>query len=153
MNKRLSLLLLLFFIFSCDTNRVFESDIDFENEVWHMDSPVNFEFEITDQLPKDLMIKMRTDLTYPYQNCYLDFKMKDSAGTILVEDLVSLQLFDEISGKPQGKGNSVYQFKNKIISDYRFPGQGKFVVEFSQYMRMSELNGVYSVGLRVEDTK
>ncbi len=153
MIKRLSLLLLLLFVFSCDTNRVFESDIDFENEIWLMDSTAIFEFEVADQLPKDLMIKLRTDLTYPYQNCYVNFKLKDGAGSVLVEHMASLQLFDEKTGKPQGKGNSVYQFKESLISEYRFESQGKYTLELTQYMRMSELNGVYSVGLRVQDSE
>jgi len=154
MIKRFSAILVLLALFaSCDTKRVFEADRDFENEVWQMDTIPVFIFEVEDSRPKNLAIKLRNDLTYPYQNCYVNYKLKDAEGKVLKDNLVSLQLFDEKTGKPMGKGNSIYQFKKAILSDYEFPSTGSFSLEVAQYMRTSELMGTYSVGLRVEDAE
>ena len=146
-------MLIALLIVSCDSKRIYESDIDFENEVWHMDSVSVFEFNIEDRIPKNLAVKLRNDLTYPYQNLYLNYKLKDSGGNVLNSELVNLRLFDEKTGKPQGKGNSVYQFKEVVLKDFVFPGAGFYTIEFSQYMRVSALSGTYSIGLRVEDSE
>lgn len=154
MIKRLAALTVLLFLFSsCDSNRVFEADRDFENEVWQMDTIPVFTFEIEDLSPKNLVIKLRTDLTYPYQNCYVNYKLKDLEGNIISSDLLSLQLFDDKTGKPQGSGNSLYQFKEAILSNYTFPSTGEYRIELAQYMRTSQLNGTYSAGIRVEDSE
>jgi len=154
MIKQFTVLLVLLFLFSsCDSKRVFEADRDFDNEVWQMDTIPVFAFEIEDLSPKNLVIKLRTDLTYPYQNCYVNYKLKDVDGNVIVSDLLSLQLFDDKTGKPQGKGNSIYQFKEAILSDYAFSKTGEYRIEFAQYMRTSELSGIYSAGIRVEDSE
>ena len=51
-----------------------------------------------------------------------------------------------------GKGNSVYQFKQNILSEYRFNIPDNIKLN-SQYMRTSELGGTYSVGLRIENVE
>ena len=154
MIKRLSVTFLLALLLSsCDSERVFEGDIDFENGVWQMDSKPIFEFDIEDGSPKNLVIKLRNDLNFKFQNCYVNFKLFNSQGEILESGLVNLQLFDKKTGKPMGKGNSVYQFKQNILSEYRFNIPGQYKVEFTQYMRTSELGGTYSVGLRIENVE
>ena len=116
-----------------------------------MDYMPAFEFKVEDAAAKNVILKFRSDLEYPYQNIYITYFLMDAQGNELDSKLVNIPLFDEISGKPLGEGNSVYQYAQEILSGYKFPGSGKYSIKLAQYMRSETLNGVYSVGIRVEN--
>lgn len=146
----LTMLLLLFV--GCDSGRVYESDYDFEDQSWHMDTIPSFEFQIEDVRPKEIILKMRNSLDFPFRNCYLTYFLEDSTGNVLKTDLVNIELFDEKTGKPFGKGNSVFQHAEPILKSYDFPQAGNYKVRLVQYMRKADLVGTYSVGVRIEES-
>lgn len=152
-SSRFSLFLLILLLWGCDSSRVFEEDISFTEKQWHMDHMPAFEFEIEDAAAKNVVLKFRSDLEYPYQNIYITYFLMDAHGNELESKLVNIPLFDEISGKPLGEGNSVYQYAQEILSGYKFPDTGKYSIKLAQYMRSETLNGVYSVGVRVENVE
>lgn len=144
-------LFLLAVVWSCDSERVFEDDQSFENHSWHMDNMPQFSFEIDDTSAMNIYFKMRNDLEYPFQNIYLTYYLLDEAGEEIASELVNIELFDEITGKPQGKGNSIYQSSEAILTSYSFPKAGEYTLKFAQYMRSESLAGVHSVGVRIEE--
>lgn len=150
--KALFLSLLILFIAGCDSGRVYESDFDFEEQSWNMDSIPAFQFVIEDTAPKDIMLKIRNSLDFPFRNCYMTYSLTDSVGKVLMTELVNLELFDETTGKPFGKGNSVFQHSEMILSGYNFPQPGTYSLSIAQYMRKTDLIGTYSVGVRVEES-
>ena len=152
-SSKFSLFLLILLLWGCDSNRVFEEDTSFTEKQWHMDYMPAFEFMIEDAAAKNIILKFRSDLEYPYQNIYITYFLMDAQGNELDSKLVNIPLFDEISGKPLGDGNSVYQYAQEILSGYKFPGSGKYSIKLAQYMRSETLDGVYSVGIRVENVE
>lgn len=146
------LVLLVLANFGCDSGRVYEADYDFEGDEWHMDTIPSFEFQIDEPSGKDLLLKIRNSLDYPFRNCYMTYYLEDSIGTVLASELVNFQLFDETTGKPFGKGNSVFQHSEIIKSQYDFPKAGRYRLRVAQYMRKTNLEGTYSVGLRIEES-
>ncbi len=153
MMKRFSLIFLslLLVISSCDSTKVFESNYDFEENSWNLDTIPTFEFQIEDALPKNVIINLRNSISYPYQNLYLSYTLTDSLDNELESGLIDLQLFDQKTGKPFGKGNSLYEHQNKVLTDFTFPHKGKYKLAIAQYMREIDLKEIASVGLRVED--
>lgn len=153
MNRPQAFLLFLFVILfaGCDSERVYESDFDFADQSWHMDSIPSFEFQIDEVEGNDVLLKIRNSLDFPFRNCYMTYYLEDSAGSVLSTDLVNFQLFDETTGKPFGKGNSVFQHSEKILSDYDFPSTGIYRLRIAQYMREVSLDGTYSIGVRIEE--
>lgn len=154
MNRQLSglVLIALMVLAGCDPDRVYESDYDFETQKWHMDTIPSFTFKIQDADPKDVVLKIRNSLDFPYRNCYITYFLEDSTGTTLQSDLVNLQLFDESTGKPFGKGNSIYQHAESILESFSFPGPGEYRLRLAQYMRKTDLEGTYSVGVRLTES-
>lgn len=150
--KALLLCLLLLVFVGCDSGRVYESDYDFEEQSWNMDSIPSFQFVIDDTTPKDIILKIRNSLDFPFRNCYMTYTLEDSVGNTLKTELVNLALFDETTGKPFGKGNSVFQHAETILSDYNFPQSGTFNLRIAHYMRKADLVGTYSIGVRVEES-
>ena len=136
----------------CDSGRVYESDYDFEEQSWNMDSIASFQFVIDDTAPKDIVLKIRNSLDFPFRNCYMTYMLEDSVGNMLKTELVNLELFDETTGKPFGKGNSVFQHAETILSGYNFPQPGTYNLRIAQYMRKTDLIGTYSIGVRVEES-
>jgi gliding motility-associated lipoprotein GldH len=142
--------LLILLIVGCDTERVYESDYNFEGQSWHMDTIPSFEFTIDEVANNDVLLKIRNSLDFPFRNCYMTYYLEDSAGNVLSSDLVNFKLFDETTGKPFGKGNTVFQHSETILSSYDFPASGTYRLRIAQYMRKTTLGGAYSIGVRIE---
>jgi len=155
MNKlkgALLVLCVLLFV-GCDSGRVYESDHDFDGLSWHMDSIPSFQFTIDDTTPKDVVFKIRNSLDFPFRNCYITYMLEDSLGNTLKSELINMALFDEKTGEPFGKGNSVFQHAQTILSNYSFPDAGTYNLRLAQYMRRTDLVGTYSIGVRVEEAR
>ena len=118
-----------------------------------MDSIPSFEFEVGDELAQDIAIQVRSNLDYPYYNLYLQYTLEDQQGNELESELVNFVLYDEATGKPKGKGNSVYQYTSPVLENYQFPAAGTYKISIAQYMRMAELPGVLSVGVTLNDSE
>lgn len=144
------LLLLGLSLTGCGFDSTYEEDIDFENGIWHMDSLAVFEFE-TEGTQKDVEVKLRSNLDYPFYNLYLKLELYDSLGKRLQDTLLGFDLYNQKTGKPLGKGNSIYQLNTVALSAYPFPYEGKFEVRMAQYMRIAALPGMVSTGIRVVD--
>ncbi|MFY0593627.1 gliding motility lipoprotein GldH [Roseivirga sp.] len=151
LNYWIVLLCLLLFV-GCDTNRVYEADYDFDELSWHMDTIPNFQFEVEDTAPKDLIFKIRNSLDFPFRNCYVKYDLSDTLGNTLTSDLINIELFDEKTGKPFGSGNSVFQHSEVFLEGFNFPESGTYNLSLTQYMRKTDLIGTYSLGLRVEES-
>ncbi|PIQ49814.1 MAG: gliding motility lipoprotein GldH [Cytophagales bacterium CG12_big_fil_rev_8_21_14_0_65_40_12] len=145
------LLLAFALINSCDRNRVYEEVYDFEEGIWNMDTIPAFNFEISDNAPKRVLINVRNSIEFRSQNLYLTYYLMDEKGNELKSELVNVQLFDAKTGKPFGKGNSIFQHEVEILPNYSFPSIGKYQIKIAQYMREANLENVPSVGVRLEN--
>ena len=83
----------------------FENYKDLEKGKWASDEMIDFEININDTSQKyHLVYTLRNSLNYPYYNLYLKYKLKDSIGSTLSENLQELILMDKKTGKPFGSG-------------------------------------------------
>jgi gliding motility-associated lipoprotein GldH len=147
------LAIILVLLFSCDDQRLFEENTDFNSRFWSVDEKPSFEFSVDDTLGKyNLYCNVRNDLDYPFSRIFINWELKDSTGAVLEKELVQHTLFDEKTGKPFGESGlgDIYNHRIPIRSSYQFPYAGKFSVAFQQYMRMDTLGGVLAVGVRLE---
>jgi gliding motility-associated lipoprotein GldH len=146
---------ILVFLLSCDEQRVYEMNTDFDSRYWPVREKPVFEFEISDTVATyNLYANVRNSLDYPYANIFLTWYLQDSAGVQLEKDLVRQLLFDEKTGEPFGESGlgDIYDHRIPLKTDHRFPYAGKYRVAFEHYMRTDTLSGVLAAGLRVEKT-
>lgn len=143
-------LLVVFGITGCNLDSTYEDDHNFEDTGWHMDDQISFVFE-SDAQPQEFEVKVRSNLDYPYYNLYLRAELLDSTGNSLKEELLSIDLYEPTSGKPMGKGNSIYQLNIPAFGTLDLPYDGPYEMRLAQYMRVEELTGILSVGVRVKD--
>jgi gliding motility-associated lipoprotein GldH len=149
-----SIIGLAFLLISCTEDRYFEDNHDFEDRIWNMEETAEFEFEIDSvELPYQIKLNVRNTMGYSYRNLYIKYQLSDS--TNLMEDkLINIDLFEPKSGKPYGERQSeIYAHQLKMQDSVYFPEKGKYKIELKQYMREMELEGIVSVGIRIEQLK
>ena len=138
---------------SCDEERVYENNFDFDTRYWPVNEKPGFEFEITDTIQTyNLYCNVRNSLDYPYARIFITYSLSDSSGSILAQDMVQQMLFNDKTGEPLGESGlgDIYHHRIPVTMHHQFPYRGKYKVSFEQFMRTDTLSGVLAVGLRVE---
>ena len=145
--------MLAFIVWSCDENRVFEKNHDFEEIGWQLKDSVVFDFEIKDLKDSyNIYCNVRNSLNYPYARFFVRYELQDSSGKPLQKNLAETFLFDRKTGKPFGESGlgDIYDQRVQLLSKYQFPYSGKFKMMFQQEMRKDTIDGILAIGLRVE---
>ncbi|WP_194774290.1 gliding motility lipoprotein GldH [Pararhodonellum marinum] len=148
--KQVSLILSALFLglSACDDSRVYESYQSLPGMNWHESDTVSFALStLPDQtLSGTIGIKYNGD--YEFHNLYVKYLLTDSLGNLLQNELINVGLFDSKSGKPLGKGfgNTYTQFDS---IPFLANGTGGLEVHFIQYMRVNQLKGIESVGIKI----
>ncbi|HEX5171344.1 MAG TPA: gliding motility lipoprotein GldH [Cyclobacteriaceae bacterium] len=138
---------------ACDPNRVYEQNVDFEQRQWSVSEQPQFEFTIDDTTQGyNLYANIRNEVSYPNANLYFTYYLNDTTGKVLAKKLVTEFLFDKKTGRPFGSSvlGDIYNHRFPILKNYSFQTPGKYSVRFEQFMRSDTLEGILSVGLRVE---
>jgi len=146
------LVLMAMIAISCDSNRVYENNVDFKDRSWKIAEPAKFEFQITDTVKKyNLLMDVRNSIDYPFARLFVNYDLtKDSLS--LSKELVSVYLFDQKTGKPFGTSGigDIYDHQFFLMKNYSFKKAGKYNMSLQQFMRQDTIRGVLAVGLRVE---
>lgn len=140
---------------SCNSNRIYEENIDFENKQWLADSLPSFRFKIENAQKKyNIYWNIRNTISYPYQNLYLTYYLEDTLGHRIATDLHNMQLFAPKTGKPYGDGlGDIFSHQFLALPNYKFDSAGLYQIRLEQYMRTDTLSDIISVGIRVEEAE
>ncbi|MCA4894159.1 MAG: gliding motility lipoprotein GldH [Cytophagales bacterium] len=144
---------LIFMLSSCDSNRVYEDNIEFKDRTWKITTPAELEFEVSDTTQSyNLYLDVRNSLDYPYARLFVNYQLIDAKGTVVKKEMLSQNLFDIKTGEPNGRSGlgDVYDHQFGFLTNYSFKNSGKHKVRFEQFMRQDTLRGILAIGLRVE---
>lgn len=135
---------------SCDNQRIFEDNIEIEDNLWNVDTIVRLEVDIADTItPANFYINVRNAEGYPYSNIYLFIKTKFPNGQ-QSNDTLECVLADE-KGQWLGNGmGDIYDNQIPFKRNVRFPVSGKYIFELQHGMRLKDLPLIMDVGLRIE---
>ncbi len=150
---QLNFLLLLccsLFLFSCDTNRIFEQNQNIPESGWESNNSLKFDVSITDpSTPANFYINVRHADGYPYSNIFLFVKTKFPNGKES-NDTLECVLANE-KGKWIGKGiGDIYDNQIPFKRNVRFPLAGTYSFEIRQGMRPDNIPLIMDIGLRIE---
>lgn len=143
----------LFFTIACDSNRLYETNVEFKNRSWNVSEKVSVEFEISDTVEHyNLYFNVRNSLDYPYSRIFVNYNLQDPTGMELAKKMIGENLFDQKTGEPFGQSGigDLYDHQFPLLTDYVFHKTGKYKITFEQFMRQDTLQGVLAVGARVE---
>jgi gliding motility-associated lipoprotein GldH len=150
-NKILLLLILLTgILISCDSNRVFDENIIVENNHWNVNNKLKFSVTIKDTVQRyNVYLKVRNAGEYPYSNLFLFLNTIFPDGRIS-RDTLELTLAD-YDGRWLGSGMGSVKFSKFLFRQgVTFRQQGRYIFELEQAMRVTELQGIRDIGLRIE---
>lgn len=143
-------------ILGCDENRIYETNIPLENRIWHQDSVLHFDFEISQSKQLyNLLTNVQYTNEYAYRNLYIRYTLHDSTGAELNSELLENKLFTDKLGKPMGSSaiGDIYELQSPLLQEYQFPNRGKYSISLAQYMRVDSLEELSAIGIRVEQYK
>jgi len=147
--------LILFSLFSCDSNRLYEKNISIENTVWDLSQKPSFEYNNTDTISKvNLKANIRHSSSYPFSNLWLFINTIDPLGALKTDTLECI--LAQKDGKWLGSGlGDVWDIQCQFKS-YRLLKKGVYTFEIEQAMRhgdlaeIEQLPGILEIGLRIE---
>ena len=142
-----SLLGLVFLLFSCGKDRMYEEYHSFDSDSWQETDSIYFDLSALDSVRGKTVVGVRYTEDYPFSNCYLKLIIRDSSAAVLMDSLVNVPVFDRQTGKPIGKGFG-NTFTTYDTLPFSIPKKATQVI-FLQYMRQAELKGMEAVGLKI----
>lgn len=143
----------LIVLFSCDSDRVYEQQVDFKDKFWGSGAVPRFEFEITDHTKNyNLYCTVRNSLEFPFSRIFVTYQLEDSTHNQLQSNLVSTYLFDQKSGRPNGSSGlgDLFDHRIPLLRNHHFERPGMYTISLEQFNRKDTLRGVLAVGVRVE---
>ena len=137
---------------SCDSERIFENNVEFRDRNWKIAQSVQFEFQIADTSRRyNLWMNIRNSLDYPYARIFVNYDLQKDSAT-LTKKMMAAYLFDQKTGKPFGNTGigDIYDHQFPILKNYSFDKAGVYKIRLNQFMRMDTIPGILAVGVRVE---
>ena len=143
-------ILISFGLYSCDPDRIYESNVKIPSEGWRRDDHARFEVEITDTVsPCNVYINVRNNSNYKYMELWLFVDVYPPIG-VVERDTVKIMLADH-RGKWLGHGlGSKFDTRIFFRKNVRFAATGIYVFEYEQATRDEPLTGIDDIGLRIE---
>ncbi|MGD0712211.1 MAG: gliding motility lipoprotein GldH [Bacteroidales bacterium] len=136
--------------YSCDPKRIYDKFKDIKNGTWDRTETIKFEVTIDDTLSyNNIFINIRNSGSYKFSNLYLFL------NTVYPNRKISLDTVDcllaDNKGKWLGKGlGDLKDCKYLLKKGVRFHKKGIYTFEFEQAMRVEKLEGIKSIGIRIE---
>lgn len=150
---RFAVAVLLLFLTSCDSRRIFEKNQEMPVSGWAQTNTVKFDVEIKDPAtPANFYINVRNADGYPYANLFLFIKTVFPNGKHATDTLECI-LADE-KGKWLGTGlGDIYDNQIPFKRNVRFPMAGTYRFEIEQGMRLETVPLILDIGLRIEKSE
>ena len=135
---------------SCDSNGIYHQFVPIDESGWHKDVAAEFAVPITDTASLyNVIINIRNQNNYPYQNLYLFVYSVTPAGKVDGDTLNCILANNQ--GRWEGKGiGATSTLPIMYMPAVKFPQQGVYTFRIMQGMREDILEGISDIGLRVE---
>jgi len=79
----LSLVVISVLCGSCDSERIFEDNVEFRDRNWKIAQSVQFEFQIADTSRRyNLWMNIRNSLDYPYARIFVNYDLQKDSATL-----------------------------------------------------------------------
>lgn len=145
------ILLTVSLLCGCTRGVVYSGFKDVSPVAWNKDSSVTFTFHVTDTVqPYNVLLNVRHQDNYPYQNMWLFLTTTDPSGTQM-SDTIEFYLADE-RGKWLGNGlNGHVSMPVLYEQNYLFADTGTYSLSIRHGMRTDELRGVSQIGLEIQE--
>tara|TARA_B100000902_G_C27177448_1_gene847122 strand:+ start:311 stop:772 length:462 start_codon:yes stop_codon:yes gene_type:complete len=148
MRKIILIIFISFISSSCYKDNLYTNYYSFDNQIWHMDSSIVFNFNSLESTDINLNLSISYSNDYPYQNFYTSYSLLDSSKKIIKSEMVEFQFFEKKYGYPMGTGI----FKNftvdsLITSINAINKNSNYMLLVKHSMRDKKLIGIDKIGV------
>lgn len=141
----IGLLLVLLSFSNCSGDREYEQYQGLEDLSWGLQDTISF--KMGNPLPEGpTILAIKYNNEFPYRNLYVRYVLRDSSNQIFESNLINIPLFENTTGKPLGKGFGSQYTRFDTLQLASIIPYSK--IQFIQYMRLEELKGIESIGLK-----
>ena len=155
MMKYCFITVILLFLFSCESNRVFEKNVSIENKVWGLSQTPSFEYHNKDTISKvNMLVNVRHTSSYPFSNLWVFVNTSFPNGTVKKDTLECV--LAEKDGKWLGSGlGDIWDIQCQLKTA-QLKEEGLYTFNIEQAMRHGDLAkieilpGIMEIGLRIE---
>lgn len=157
MKKNIAFLIPLFLtllsLIGCGKSYFFSEITPILGETWTYANILEFEVNVEDLDAKyNLLLDITHDADFRYQNVYIKFHVTDPTGRETITQ-VPVDLANK-GGVWFGDCDDEWcHLEGFLQKELKFSEGGKYVFKLEQYMRIESLEGIQSVGLKVEKIK
>ncbi len=118
---------------------------------WDSRDTIIFDIPPTDHdKPVALSTMVRTTDNFQYRSLSLLVTQKDSNSITIAKDTIHLTLFTK-EGKPMKQGFPFVDTEEKSDIPLLLKGGMKYTIEISHLMKMTQIDGVYDVGVELRE--
>jgi gliding motility-associated lipoprotein GldH len=144
------LTILLLFASSCNSDLLYTDSLEMTDETWSLLNAADFFMPVNDTaIHADVSFTIRTGSDYPFRNIFL-FVTTTAPDGYTITDTLQYDLADE-KGNWYGKGfGDVHELDLSYKSNVYFPLTGTYQFRIRHGMRISDLKGVYDIGIRIQ---
>lgn len=142
--------IVLFFSISCDSQKLYESNVEIPDGIWEVGNVAQFKFSVEEtKIPYNLKVNVRNTHFFGSQNLWVFIKTSSPTNKIQY-DTLNCTLADE-KGKWLGDGmGDIWDISCPYKQNIGFPEKGEYTVEIKHGMRTKRLPMILEIGLRVE---
>lgn len=148
-------LLIISCLYSCSSFEKKISIRNLKNSEWQKDSLLHFDFNLNQAKNKlNFLYQVQYLPSYPFQNIWLTYTLKDPDGLELIHSKDNLFLFEPLSGRPLGEHSKNRNYALAyFLKDVVLTKQGKYTIDIQHYMRPDVLTGIESLGVMIEKSE
>lgn len=142
---------MLLLLFACQRANTYQKIFHLENHQWPEIAVIDFTFEIGNAAQAyDIFLLLKNTPSYPYQNLYITYSLKNDTERLLKEELINCPIFDAKTGNPLGQGlGSTKNLKFLIATHHYFSHEGMYSLKLRHSMRINKLPGLQAIGIKV----
>ena len=118
---------------------------------WYQDSIATFPVTVPKAgQPYNLYFFVRHTLDYPYSNIYIRDSISTLSGKLISSEQQQFYLAHPVTGRPYGSGLAeVRDILMLARENVKFDSAGTYQVKLQQYMRVSPLPNILTVGVKL----
>ncbi len=142
----------VFFLISCDSNKIYESNVEIPDGIWDMENVAQFKFPIEETtVPYNLKVNVRNTQFFQSKNLWVFIKTTSPSNKTQYDTLNCILATDK-GWIGEGMGD-IWDISIPYKQSVGFPEKGDYTVEIKHGMRTEKLPMIMEIGLRVEEAE
>ncbi|MFP5079213.1 gliding motility lipoprotein GldH [Pedobacter sp. JCM 36344] len=139
----------ILFFCGCDTNNLVDNNLSMPSHNWGYDRKIKAVIDVADPAqPFNVYFKLRNTGNYRYSNIFVLLHI--SGGGMKKQTRRFEYKLAETDGQWTGSGSgNLFTSRVSMITGYKFPNKGKYLLEIEQNMRDNPLHEISDAGIEI----